>query len=326
LSQVFAQIVNPHNFKDFQMNNNFLNLVLANESNAHLKGWVENSNTDYHSGAGIGSSQLKDFLISPGLFFYNHVLGFKKKETDSLRLGKIAHYAVLEPRHFLDNYRIMPDFGDLRSSKNREAKSIWLNDQPPGVIVITEDERTLITRICESIAEHPIAVELLKDGIPEMSGYWIDQTTKILLRVRPDFRTRSKIIVDLKTCRSAKYRIFQKDCYDLNYSLSVGMYITGASIIDGVQYNDFDFIAVEKYEPIITEVFVADDEFIDYGKSQFRIALDGLAECIHAHAKLVEAGETNLAKYRAVWPHTKSASRKLQAMNLSLPAYAFYEQ
>jgi hypothetical protein len=64
-------------------------------------------------------------------FFRKHVLNKREEdETDAQAFGTAAHLAILEPTEFEKRYIVMPEFGDFRSSKNREARGRVARDSP----------------------------------------------------------------------------------------------------------------------------------------------------------------------------------------------------
>ncbi len=274
-------------------------------------GWIEGIHNDaYHQGQGLGSSQVKTYLENPGLFEHQHVKGNQREETKALKLGRLVHMAILEPKTFLANYVVQPDFGDLRSSKNRAAKEEWLNAQVYGTIVCTIEERQMLIDMCDSILAHPTAAELLKAGHAERSGYWVDPKTGLLMKFRPDFyRPDSKICVDLKTARSTKYRIFQRDAFELKYHISAAHYLQGLSSVEASKHDDFVFIACEKTAPYTVEVFIADPSMLERGLKEWRAGVDGVA-------KSLQTGS---------FPKTTNPTQRLEPINLSLPAYADWE-
>ena len=65
--------------------------------------------------------------------------------------------------------------------------------------------------------EHPIANKLLKaKGDCEISYFWHDEKTGVLLKARPD-KVVDDIIIDVKTTVSANPNVFYKKAYDYGY-------------------------------------------------------------------------------------------------------------
>lgn len=300
------------------------------ENTKELNGWVTNTHEQYHAGPGIGSTQVKSFLEYPALFYHRHILGNAREDTDALRLGRLVHTAILEPSRFMESYFVVPTFMGLtkegkpseQSGEAREKKKAWFRALPPGSLVVTQEERDNLAGMVDSIASHPIASELLKDGVPERSGYFRCPRTGLLLKFRPDFYRQGETTIDIKSCRSAKFRDFQRSAYELGYPTSAGMYLDGASMIDGKKRDDFIFIAVEKEAPWLVEVYVADQELIEFGQKKYREGIVEISKCLKVHEAAIARGEPA----RAAWPKTTNPSRRIEAMNLTLPAYSMYDE
>jgi exodeoxyribonuclease VIII len=57
------------------------------------------------------------------------------------------------------------------------------------------------------------------------------------------------------------------------------MYLTGINEASGSRFDAFCFIAVSKDPPYQVEVYMLDDEFVDYGRSEYRRLLALELEC-----------------------------------------------
>lgn len=69
-----------------------------------------------------------------------------------------------------------------------------------------------------------------------------------------------------------------RDCTRFGYDLQSAMYKEGVEIITGEPHT-FIFIAVEKMEPYLVNIFQADDLFIRRGQDLFREYIGMYAEC-----------------------------------------------
>lgn len=265
---------------------------------------------EYHSErSAISSTSLRLALKSP-LHFYEFVVKGEQKETnDAMRFGSMVHMALLETDKFMSKYVKMPEFGDLRSSKNREAKERWLSDVPPGAMPIEAEKLDRLHRIIDSIQtyRHPetgerIIVNLLKDAVFEASGYFRDSVTGLKCRIRPDIlRMDLSAMPDLKTTRDPSPDFFSKEIWNRQYHVQMAFYAMGVKAITGREPKLPCFIAVQNEPPFDVAVFECDEVMMDRGAKAVRKGLDRIAECM-------SAGQ---------WPGVQTSG----AETISLPAF-----
>lgn len=236
----------------------------------------------YHSDkTHVGSSSLRLVLDSPKAFYWNFFKGEQEPETDAMRLGRIIHKAVLEGREFQNSYCIVPDFGDMRSKANREKKAAWLADRPAGQIMTTQEELDMILGIVESIMEHPQGPDLLKNGKPEVAGYYRDPETNIRLKIKPDFLSFDVgSLVDLKSTRSSEKRRFMSSIFEYRYDIQLFMYSEGTRLITGKKPDLISAIAVEKKIPYESAIYYFQEHNMVQAESDYRQALRRLRQCI----------------------------------------------
>lgn len=262
------------------------------------------SNDAYHADkTAVSSSSLKLVLKSP-LSFKNHFIdGVRTEPTKAMVFGTLVHTAVLEGMDFLRNYFIVPDFGDLRSSKNRAKRDEWTASLPFGAQVVTEQEMRDIEGMLNAVLRHKDAMRLLKDGVTEVSGYYADPVTGIKCRIRPDFLGENLgVLADLKTTVSCTLDDFSRAIWSYRYDFQMAMYAEGIRVITGQKIKYPAFIAVEKTPPYEVAVYVADDGMMDYGLTDYRRALDTLKKSLDSD----------------VWPGYQEG-----VQNIALPAWIF---
>lgn len=263
--------------------------------------------TEYFSRKDLVSrSGILNVLKSPAHYLaYQDGLN-EETPSDAMKFGQVAHTMLLESQEFRTRLSVMPDFGDLRSSKNRESKSAWLADQPPESMVVTQDEAEQLTGIANSILAHKVAAQIFKDGKSEVTGFYTDPETGLGCRIRIDF-LNSKIpaIVDLKTARDASKKSFMRTIHTSKYHLQLAMYAEGYKQIVGSYPKMCIFVVVEKTPPYAVAVYIADEAMMEIGMKMYRRGLDTIKRC----------KETN------VWPGYQTESEMI-----GLPDYAFYEE
>lgn len=248
------------------------NIILGDESNEH-----------YHANdRAVGSTQLRAVLKSPASFYSAFTGETLDEPSKSLHFGSAVHCYVLEPERFARWYFQVPDFGDLRSSKNREIHSHWKQQIPSGAFFLDEEDYQKVIAIGSAIAKHPDAKVYLTRGVAEKSHYYRDPETNILCKFRPDFLSSKDVaLVDLKTTeKSCHERVFTKTIWDYRYDFQLAMYGQGVKEIYGREIQKYIFIVVEKKPPYEVAVYELDPSAIERGYMDYRQCLATLKDCL----------------------------------------------
>lgn len=244
--------------------------------------WIEQQDSEaYHADkTAVSSSVLKTILKSPASF-YSQFLEGKEETNDAFRLGSAVHMALLEPKKFFHYYLKQPDFGDQRSSKNREKKEEWMKAQAPKAIILNEAEYIRIEGMINSVMKHPDASNLLKGGQPEISGYYCDPETNIKCRIKPDFINFDlMMMIDVKTTQDCTRDAFIRSILKYQYDFQLAMYGEGTRLITGQSVNHFIFLAIEKDPPYEVGVYLCEESILNKGRNDYRRALDLLSDCL----------------------------------------------
>lgn len=177
------------------------------------------ANEDYHKHPALSWSKFKHFLNSPYHYQFNVINKSEGASSDALRFGTLVHAAILEPDLLFNSYAIMPDFGDMRVTKNKEAKKDWLENHKDKKFQITQDEWVRLSNITTNFQKLNFN---LKDFFVEQSIFakYVD----LDLKAKPD-AFNFDCILDVKTSSetlsSFKYTInkymyqYQLAFYDL---------------------------------------------------------------------------------------------------------------
>lgn len=226
--------------------------------------------------------------------------------TPAMIFGTLVHQVILEGPDFLKTYKVVPDFGDYRSSTNRLARDRWKAEQlmeDPRAVFVTEKELDDLRGMLDGVLENEDAVALLKNGVTEISGYYVDPETGIACRIRPDFMARDvDTLVDLKTTLDGTEREFSKSIWEYRYDFQMAMYGHGIEVISGRRPKYTAFIALEKTKPYECYVHVADAALLEKGDNDYRRCLRELARCLE----------------KDDWPRAQK-----RMGNISLPYWAF---
>tara|TARA_R110002153_G_scaffold222612_5_gene375060 strand:+ start:1824 stop:2741 length:918 start_codon:yes stop_codon:yes gene_type:complete len=223
---------------------------------------------EYLGSDAIAASDCKKFLESPRKFYYERN---NPKEDDPdkrhFAIGSATHELTMEPEYFYENYAVSKKF-DKRTKAGKEAYNEFA-ELNKNKVIINEVEMAMIKEMSVNAKLNKTFLEFLEDSICEVSCYTKDPETGLHIRMRPDMLPQSRnTIVDIKTCRSGSPKGFKKDCYSYGYSLSAAYYT------HFLKRENYVFAALESQAPYQTSLYALDDEMMDFGRYQFRMALD----------------------------------------------------
>jgi hypothetical protein len=227
------------------------------------------TNEQYHADPAISASHLKAVMQSPRHYF-SRFLDPKRptvEPSSAMRLGSLAHCAVLEPDELSKRYAIAPD----RRSNAGKAAAAEL--AAAGIEAVTESDMALALSMADAVRQHPYAAALLADGKAEQSFWWDDKATGQRCKCRPDWY-QGTTIVDLKTCQDASPNAFARACATFGYHTQAAHYLSG---LHGAER--FIFIAVEKTYPFCVGIYELDAAAMAAGAEQCRIGLQTISDC-----------------------------------------------
>lgn len=245
-------------------------------------------NVDYHALPYIGSSGLKLIGKSP-LHYWADYLDperVRKEPTAAMKLGTAWHAAVFEPDEFAARYIMVPEGIDRRT---KEGKALWAEILESGQEPMSQDDYGRILRMAASAIEHPVSKVIFdqEGGAAEQSMFWQDGETGARCKIRPDYAVAPcemfphGLLVDGKTGEDMSPEGFGK------YAMNWGLHIQAAFYCDGFQAvlgtekpPAFVWLAQEKEAPHATAYYSASDDFLDYGRRQYRTLLRTYARCM----------------------------------------------
>lgn len=246
---------------------------------------------EYHrasrDGMYLSSHLLGDFRKSPRLYHMKMTGETVQPETTALLLGRAVHSLVLEgrgafEREFLAaqgpvNPRTKEPFGKLT-----KAYKEWAAAQTKSIV--SSQDFSLMVRLRQSVWTHPVAMELLGDGIPEMTVRCVYAGEPCQIRMdwfRSDYMGKP-VICDLKTCESIDW--FEGDARRYGYPQQLAFY---RGVLDAAsrEYDlrdlkaDCYLIAVEKREPYRCGVWKLTDAILDACTAENERAIEELRGC-----------------------------------------------
>jgi exodeoxyribonuclease VIII len=157
----------------------------------------------------------------------------------------------------------------------------WTENNP-GRIVLSPEVWDQLHAMRDAVHNHPAAHALLTSvpGEAEKSVYWIDPTTGVLCRCRPDWWRDDYVLVDVKTTDDASPEGFAKSMANWRYDVQAPYYMDGVKLATGRDVKAFVFIAVEKKPPYAVGVYVLDSASLELGRAQYQHDLRVYAECL----------------------------------------------
>lgn len=238
------------------------------------------ANADYHSGPGISKSGLDLIARSPLHYWAAYIDPERKprEESDAMFVGTAIHAAVLEPDEFDSTYLPAPKI----DRRTKEGKAMAADLEAMAIeqkrLLIDEEDYKACLAIRDQVRLHPAAKVLFGDGVAEQSGYWTDDETGILCRVRPDW-LRTDICVDVKSTEDASPQEFRRSIVKWRYHVQAAWYLDGLAAI-GHPVDAFIFCVFEKKRPYASAFYYADADMIEIGRREYRKNLRIFADCL----------------------------------------------
>lgn len=270
--------------------------------------FLEMSQEEYHlTRDAVHYSTLKEMIKSPHAYY--HALKYPRKQTKIMKFGTLAHLAILEGSKFLSNYVVEPEFQGLtkegimstRSKAAMEAKKEWHDNLKPGTEIVTQKEFDDLRFMMDSMLSHKFVQEILKDGIPEAKGIWIDPATKLKNVFSADFLSNDcNLLVDVKTTQDCDWYAFRRSVESLHYYLQVAKYSRGIEAITGKEPQEKVWLTIESVAPYEVRVHFVDPFYQDAGAKELRRCLSQVKTCIQTGLwpqgqTIIESGEPTMS-------------------------------
>lgn len=241
------------------------------------------SNEDYHKDPAISRSGVMDFLESPYKYWSNRLTDKKpiKEETEAMAFGTAFHTLMLEPEKFVDNYIVEPErvFLKYDGKEAYEAYKKLLEDiKASNRKIISLEISEQLMEMRNSLLMHAEARQLIEDATYEESYFWEDEHTGIMLKARPDI-IHDNMIVDLKTCKSADTRTYQRSMVDGGYHIQGAMCLEAIRQLSDKNINTVINICVEKEYPYQVGIKIIGASALEIGHAKFKQALLDIKAC-----------------------------------------------
>lgn len=196
----------------------------------------------------------------------------EQSDTPSMLMGRAVHKMVLEGLDaFLTEFATLPNGIDRRTKEGKAAYQ-EIFEANPGKGVLSFDDWQKVCAIYNAVKEHPWASKLLAENVSEQTVVWEDKGTGLLCKSRPDsVPDEGKMaLIDLKTTADASENGFTRSIIKYGYARQAAMYLDGYNAATGSKADAFIFVAVEPGPPHRTEVYLLDDDFIAWGREEYK--------------------------------------------------------
>jgi hypothetical protein len=228
------------------------------------------TNEQYHADPAVSASHLKAVMQSPYHYWSRYVDPNRKpvEPTAAMKLGSLAHCAILEPDELLQRYGVCAP----RNTKAGKEQAERMTAE--GMEAVTSSDMALALSMAAAVRNHRAAAALLETGKAEQSFWWTDTATGMRCKCRPDWYQGSTI-VDIKTTTDASPQAFARSVATFGYHIQAAHYLEGLS--DRCQR--FVFVAVEKTYPHAVAVYELDSEALALGRTMRDNGMDVIAAC-----------------------------------------------
>lgn len=265
--------------------NDLTNELIRRYHMSKLMGKVDKmTNADYHEHKALGSSTIK--YAATSLAKFKAVLDGEIviEQTDSMKLGSMAHKAILEKSvngfqsdemlvvnaALAYSQRAGKDAKNVRSTG--EYKALKAEAEAKGQTILKEENFRKVKGMYEAFFSHKLAGKLIQ-GVEAETSYFTE-IDGLYVKARPDYlvqgHEKGDYIVDFKTGRFADYGEFQKEIYNRRYDLQATHYIQCLSTASGRPISDYFWVVQETEAPFEIQIFRADPELLTRGTRRVR--------------------------------------------------------
>lgn len=246
----------------------------------------------------VHATALRDMLTSPLLYKFRREQ--PRPDSDTFRVGRAGHTAILEPDRFMLDYALWRGLDEDGNKQIRRGKK-WDNfrEVNDGRTTLTEKQYMLALRLRNAVQSHPVAGKYLAEkGRSELTLKWTHARTGLRCKARLD--RLCSALIDVKTTRDPSPHKFSSDAARYGYAMQLAFYADGA-VATGLGMPPVKIIAVQSVEPHDVVVYDIPESVQAIGREQIEGALDKLVECTRS----------------GVWPGIAS-----DEVALNLPAWA----
>ena len=252
------------------------------------------SDKDYFAAEAINNSGLKAMLVSPAHFKWQQ--DHPKEATKDMLAGSACHCAILEPDQFMSRYAVLPDNAPARptpqmlaakkpSESSQQRIQFWqtFEAQNADKEILTNEQAAEFMHIGQTIRDHPELKRFFEAGKAEQAVFGIDPETELLCKCKPDYLTvvgKYKVMLEMKSTDDARPGPFQRKAMNFGYFQAAAFY---PDVMEWAGLGAPDLyliVAFERDPPYGVKIYEVPDEAKDYGRRQYRAALNLYKHCL----------------------------------------------
>lgn len=205
---------------------------------------------DYHADPALGSTNLKDLLVDPLIYWWNSAYNPSREQSDtdspSKKIGRAVHAFVLDGREvFEKSYGRCAYPGNIKAGKQEREDFEF-----QGLTPLRGEDYDRIVTAGTMIRANPALSEAFTNGMPEVSIFWTEEVDgeEVRRKARFDY-LKIRAISDLKSHAPMERLTFRASCHRAvklyNYALQAAAYLQGRRLLplfvkQGLVFGDHD--------------------------------------------------------------------------------------
>lgn len=211
----------------------------------------------------------------------------EREDTDALAFGRALHVRLLEPELYESRHPISPDFGDMRSPKNRKSRDDWEKALPKGCEPISESDAKAIEQCVLAVKEHP--AEFLRSAKGQFETTVIGELCGVRFKARIDKLIVAPLtIVDVKkvngstspsTRSGGDVAEFERRIQTYGYGMQAASQSDLVSQHFGGQTPRYFWIVIEDDFPHCAGVYRASAQLLAAGRNEYTNLLMQMKSC-----------------------------------------------
>lgn len=224
----------------------------------------------------LTSHALADFRACPLLYRQKQIGLVPHEDSDAFLVGRALHTLALQGRSVYDaTYAIGGPINERTGRPfGRDTKAFAEWALGCGKPVLSIDQADLVEQMAKSVREHPLASDLLRDGVAEAVAR--AEYCGMACQARVDWLATDGRLCDLKSADSLTF--FEHDARRYNYVYQMAFYRALLREV-GIPVASVMLIAVEKNPPYRCGVWRVDDQTLDMAARENVASINRLAVC-----------------------------------------------
>lgn len=208
---------------------------------------------------------------------YAHEVAVERDDAVHYRIGRATHTLSLEPHLFDRDYVVYTEPKNRGEGSKKRWEQAQADAAANGQTILDGKEHEAAIGASAAMLRHPVASRYLQGGEREHLVLWTDPETGLRCKARLDLA--SDHLVDIKSAREIRPRLFAATAARLSYFGQLAFYLDGATAA-GLSLSPTPIlIAVESSPPFDVIVYRVPAPSVEYGRAEYRRLLARLKEC-----------------------------------------------